>query len=402
MNLLNLDYQKPVTCLLIIFCVGLYLTCNVGYAQPNQESDVVQKYEESIREWKDVCLKLRKLGFRFQTCEEYEVDSIRQEYKSLVEQGNQLFDQSLDLSCELIESGAGSPKTRGEVRRFVANLRNEYFTLGHYDKAYRLGMVLLDRENDSSQNLFELARIAGYCNEFEVSAELFRLVKARQELQLSPSVQIFLEKQPGYTAAWNAEKAKRAEETAQGNLPQVLFKTEKGDVKVELFENDAPNSVAHFLDLVESGVYETTLFFDGLKNGNLSGGSPYNDGTNNLEQMIASEHEKSSRGHYRGTLSLAPAGKNGRFVGSVFIFCRVANPELNGVFTPIGRVIEGQDVIDSIENSMAVNDEGEVVPVEGFKGNLLNSVEVIRPSTKSSKVIRQSPVDDLGDSDKDN
>ena len=58
-----------------------------------------------------------------------------------------------------------------------------------------------------------------------------------------------------YKEAWAKEKAIRDAEAKADDLPRVLLKTNKGDIVIELFENQAPNTVANFISLVKKGFY---------------------------------------------------------------------------------------------------------------------------------------------------
>ncbi|MFM7845897.1 MAG: peptidylprolyl isomerase [Planctomycetota bacterium] len=131
-------------------------------------------------------------------------------------------------------------------------------------------------------------------------------------------------------------------------MPRVKIKTTKGDMVVELFENEAPETVGNFINLVESKFYNGLLFHRVLGNFMAQGGCPIGTGTGDPGYKIYCEWPKDNhRSHFRGTLSMAHAGKDTG--GSQFFLTFVPTSHLNGRHTVFGRVIEGLDVLAKIQ-----------------------------------------------------
>ena len=131
--------------------------------------------------------------------------------------------------------------------------------------------------------------------------------------------------------------------------------TEKGVMKVEFFENDAPNTVANFVKLAESGYYNGLAFHRVLPDFVIQGGCPFSKdgddrrvGTGGPGYKIDCELNGGNQYHDRGVLSMAHAGRNTG--GSQFFVCHSRNntSHLDGVHTCFGKVYEGLDVIDEI------------------------------------------------------
>jgi cyclophilin family peptidyl-prolyl cis-trans isomerase len=166
----------------------------------------------------------------------------------------------------------------------------------------------------------------------------------------------FLEACTDYPAYWKEEQALRAKEKQANDLPQVQFKTTKGDIIIELFENEAPNTVANFISLVEKKKYDHTRFHRVIPNFMAQGGDPntldddpQNDGQGGPGYSIACEcYGKNARRHFQGTLSMAHAGKDTG--GSQFFITHLPTPHLNPDpelqkgHTVFGRVVKGLDV----------------------------------------------------------
>jgi peptidyl-prolyl cis-trans isomerase B (cyclophilin B) len=127
-------------------------------------------------------------------------------------------------------------------------------------------------------------------------------------------------------------------------LTRVLMQTSKGDITLELYDDDAPIAVANFKKLIADGFYNGLSFHRVIPGFVIQGGCP--DGTGAGGPGYAINCEKQY--HDRGVLSMAHRGRNTG--GSQFFIChnRSNTKHLDGVHTCFGKVIEGIDVIDTI------------------------------------------------------
>jgi len=171
----------------------------------------------------------------------------------------------------------------------------------------------------------------------------------------------------------SAEADRRAAEKAADDLPRVKLATSAGDVVVELFENEAPNTVANFISLVEKGFYDGTPFHRVISGFMAQGGDPTGTGTSGPGYAIACETEAAgARKHFLGTLSMAHAGKNTG--GSQFFLTFRPTDHLDGKHTVFGRVIEGFEVLPQL---MRTQDErGQAV--SGVTPDTIVKAEVVR------------------------
>ena len=129
----------------------------------------------------------------------------------------------------------------------------------------------------------------------------------------------------------------------------MLIKTNKGDIEVELFENEAPNTVANFITLVEKGFYNGLTFHRVLPAFMAQGGDPKGDGTGGPGYSIPDEcNRPNHRLHFRGSLSMAKAARPDSG-GSQFFITFVPTSHLDGKHTVFGRVIKGFDVLAKIQ-----------------------------------------------------
>lgn len=148
----------------------------------------------------------------------------------------------------------------------------------------------------------------------------------------------------------DAEMAKRAAEAEADDLPRVRIETSKGTLVVELFENEAPNTVANFISLVEKHFYDGTVFHRVIPQFMAQGGDPTGTGRGGPDYAIACECDlPGARKHFLGTLSMAHAGRNTG--GSQFFLTFRPTEHLDGKHTVFGRVIEGLDVLPKIQRT---------------------------------------------------
>jgi peptidyl-prolyl cis-trans isomerase B (cyclophilin B) len=116
-------------------------------------------------------------------------------------------------------------------------------------------------------------------------------------------------------------------------MPQAIMETNKGVITLELFDKDAPNTVANFTKLAKSGFYDGLSFHRVIPNFMIQGGCPTGNGTGGPGWKIKCEINQQK--HTPGTLSMAHAGKDTG--GSQFFITHTDTAWLDGVHTVFGR-----------------------------------------------------------------
>lgn len=257
---------------------------------------------------------------------------------------------------ELVEPAWIANPQQEEVIAWMLFLMQCALDEDQYEVAYDLARELMGKlVHQQEPILYEMTGIAAYMvGQFPVAEHCFKAAAAAHEEYgddedslFSEDAQALAEMLPYYRVAWAEETAARRKDTAADNLPQVLLKTTKGDVVVELFEDQAPNTVANFISLVEKGFYDKNDFHTVIDGFMAQTGSPDPEGTGTPGYTIADECGKpGARRHYRGSLSMAHLGPD--TAGSQFFICLVPIPHLDGKYTVFGRVIQGMDVISAL------------------------------------------------------
>ena len=139
----------------------------------------------------------------------------------------------------------------------------------------------------------------------------------------------------------------------------MILKLKDGDVKIELFEDVAPNHVKRIKELADSGKYDNVVFhrvIDGFmaQTGDVEFGNSSSDnfdirraGTGNSD-LPDLKQEFSSVPHERGTLSMARTS-DPNSANSQFFICFVPTPFLDRQYTVFGKVVEGMEFVDKIK-----------------------------------------------------
>lgn len=185
---------------------------------------------------------------------------------------------------------------------------------------------------------------------------------------LKPQIEADKQTRQQYVDLWAKEVAVRDAEQTANDLPMVIFSTAKGPIVIELFENEAPNTVANFIKLAEQGFYNGTKFHRVIANFMAQGGDPNSKpdasagavaGIGGPGYTIPDEYiGPNVRYHFAGSLSMANTGAPNSG-GSQFFITHQPTPPLNGKHTVFGRVVDGLPVARSLQ----IDDELKTVVV---------------------------------------
>jgi peptidyl-prolyl cis-trans isomerase B (cyclophilin B) len=138
-------------------------------------------------------------------------------------------------------------------------------------------------------------------------------------------------------------------------MSKARINTSKGSMELELYDDDAPNTVANFIKLSKEGYYSGLAFHRVIPDFVIQGGCPYSVdmtdsrvGTGGPGYKIPCELDGEKQFHDRGVLSMAHSGRNTG--GSQFFVChnRSNTKHLDRNHTCFGKVYEGLDVLDQI------------------------------------------------------
>tara|TARA_B100001564_G_C20422535_1_gene570757 strand:+ start:269 stop:697 length:429 start_codon:yes stop_codon:yes gene_type:complete len=128
----------------------------------------------------------------------------------------------------------------------------------------------------------------------------------------------------------------------------AIITTDKGSLKVEFYENDAPNTVANFVNLAKKGFYEELTFHRVIPEFVVQGGCPQGTGVGGPGYEIDCELNGENQYHDKGVLSMAHAGRNTGGSQFFIVLSRAQTAHLDGNHTCFGKVVDGIDTIDDL------------------------------------------------------
>ncbi len=137
----------------------------------------------------------------------------------------------------------------------------------------------------------------------------------------------------------------------------VIVMEKGGEIRIELFPEDAPKTVESVIALSKKGFYNGLTFHRVVKGFVAQGGDPKGDGTGGPGYTVKAEFNK--RKHVRGTVAMARAAHPDS-AGSQFFICFAPAPHLDGQYTIFGQVTQGMEVVDRIQ----VGDRMKTVRIE--------------------------------------
>jgi len=153
---------------------------------------------------------------------------------------------------------------------------------------------------------------------------------------------------------------------ADAGTIQATITTSKGDIKLQLFGEQAPLTVANFVNLAQRKFYDGLKFHRVIPDFMIQGGCPHGSGTGDPGYRFEDEFDADLKHDNPGVISMANSGPGTN--GSQFFITHVATPWLDGKHSIFGKVLgeDDQAVVDSIEQSdtiTGISFEGDVAAV---------------------------------------
>lgn len=305
-------------------------------------AELPKDFDGLLAKWEETRKQMTDLRDRFDaTTDLTEKDRLRVEFTALLDGSGNLLDRLRDAALNGLSAENLDAKKLNTLLGILVNEAND----GQDDKV----LATADR-------LFELKVPAA---KFETASRLERLsIQGREIFE---------------------EILIRQREATADDLPRVRITTNRGAIELELFENEAPNTVANFITLAKSGFYNGTKFHRVIEGFMAQGGDPEGNGTGGPGYAIACEcNSAEARRHFTASISMANAGRD---TGGSQFFLTFSRSEsvrrLDGRHTVFGRVISGVDVLDQLTRTAESTGFGEQ-PIEGAQPDVIEKVEVIR------------------------
>ncbi len=349
-------------------------------APPAEPPATAEQFPQLVKEWEDLDARLNELTNRFlaaPTTEEKNV--IRGRYVKLVAESEKLLPKLRQATEAAFDAAPGKNQSATEyMLKFLAYESRAYQSgKRDYSVAYDLAKKLIDAQIDDPV-LFALAGAAAIEMDDYENAEAW-LTRAKEAKKLDARGLSLLQELPKRKEAWAKEQEIRQKEAEADDLPRVKLETTKGTVVVELFENEAPQTVGNFIHLVQKKYYDGLKFHRVIPGFMAQGGDPEGTGGGGPGYTIPDETGREDhRRHFRGSLSMAKtaAPDSG---GSQFFIAYQATTHLDGKHTVFGRVIEGMDVVAKFQETSMQPPPGAPIPaVKPPEPDKIVKAEVLR------------------------
>ena len=168
----------------------------------------------------------------------------------------------------------------------------------------------------------------------------------------------------------------------QKEMPAVgekiaVIKTDKGDIKVRLFPEEAPKAVENFVTHAENGYYDGLIFHRVIKDFMIQGGDPLGNGTGGSKKTIKGEFAQNgvenNLSHTRGVISMARSN-DPNSASSQFFIVQADSTYLDGQYAAFGKVTKGMDIVDKICKDTPVTDSNGTV--EKKNQPVINSIKI--------------------------
>ena len=337
------------------------------------------QYKAAIEKWKGSFKEVHKALRNFATCKREDAEKWRNAWHTAIAEGNRRRDAVADAAMVLARVGKGT-RDGAEASMISTKMIGFDAKTGRYTRAYKMCKEYYEMDPKNYTVIAQLALICLKTNRFDQAQELLDKLHAQKITGFDGQFRTL----KGLKANWK-EELKIREKEKGSNLPVVRITTSQGSIDVELFENQAPNTVANFIHLTRIGFYNGKKFHRTLPGFMAQGGCPNGTGSGDAGYSIKDEHHgKNIRKHFRGVISMANTGAPNSG-GSQFFLTFSPQPQLDGRHTAFGRIIKGEEVLDRFKiTHKQVTEQGEQKekPIDGLIHDKIIKVEVLSAPDK--------------------
>jgi cyclophilin family peptidyl-prolyl cis-trans isomerase len=312
------------------------------------------EFDRQFLQWKGILAELYQLRGEYREASYAKRVELDKQYRKLLDKADAML-PALRAAAEAAYLEA--PDSSSDPATFLVATVYEACLKRAYEGAFPPAKLLMDHGYDR-RFLIGWAGIAAFAvGQFDLAEKW--LQRAREENVLANYGRSWeelgvgaLRNCPFYKQAWKNEEATRAAEAKADRspetwLPRVLLRTNKGEIELELFEDDAPNSVTNFILLVEDGFYNGKPFY--AVQGQpctAAGGVVGPEGE--VRHLVLPEGDRPKRLHFRGSVTMPPSGDQRGAGTSQFYLLFFPQRSLNDKSTCIGRIVRGIDVLSRL------------------------------------------------------
>lgn len=314
-----------------------------------QEQALIDELRLRTAAWAEVIVQLQHAQMHYNNGPLATMNQYRDLFRELEPESRRLYEELLAHVVTMLEARPGGAPILWDfvVRTMEHRGRMDWYE-GLGKPALMLAQVLNEGELPKFPSVAARALICeGMFEEARPFLEKMMQVQEpdEQDIRLLVTLDVLQE-------SWQAEQERLANDP--DDLPLVELQTTRGRVLIELYEDQAPNTVANFVQLVEEGFYDGLAFYQVLDRLFAMTGDPFGDGTGDSGHKIPDESDHpDARSSLRGSLVMAKLAPTGSQTGETIP--DTASSQLmilllpitmdTGQYTVFGRVTEGMDAI---------------------------------------------------------
>ena len=371
--------------------MGLFTTANAQDAAAKQETslslqdasleEVLEQYNQATEKLRSSLKKVQAANTRFRNNSSDESETHRKAWEEAVASGKSNIESLRVTAMELFrrQEKPSDDVLELAVRNCLDDVQAE---------RYSVGLEVLKRANSIKPTVTSQAIMASVQlldNEFEAAKKFFDEHPEEREAMTDTEGRLYASIDE-LISQFKREKQLREAEAQDDDLPRVELTTTSGMIVLELFENEAPETVANFVHLVEQGYYDGVIFHNVRAEFVAQAGSFgvfQIDGAQRLlpkgvQYTIYDENKKpKARKHFRGSLSMANQNSPNT-ASSQFFLSLTPQPLLNDNHTVFGRVVEGLPVMADLTVNFKQGEKGKDEPIEDAIPSMILSAKVIR------------------------
>jgi cyclophilin family peptidyl-prolyl cis-trans isomerase len=347
-----------------------------------------QRYKELVAAMREQIRLITEANFRFY------LDGVDQSYdwKDQWEAGVDtiipLRTEFEDLATDLFINHANDPALPASLEETMFAVRNRLLKQDQDEKTIAVLKRLVEIKPDSDQLKFDLGLTLLKTNQFAQGNQLIDSIDPDKIEKLRGADSELLPLRRQLETVFEQEQKMLTDE-ADDDLPRVELVTTEGPIVVELFENQAPDTVGNFIHLVESGFYTDVVFHRVISGFMAQTGMIAKPGDYYAEKEVGYtiyDEIQGGRSHFYGYLSMAKTSQPDSGSSQFFITYK-PTVFLDGRHTVFGRVIQGMDSVGRLDPTFVLKTEEDKppkeIPVEGVIPDRILSAKVIRKRSHS-------------------
>lgn len=345
------------TCLIIAATV--LTTVSTGQELENNSPQRVQEmraeFDAAILELKEAIKAIKKTGHEFYENKSTVAHEYRSKWKAEAVVAQDAYKRVREASFALFFE---TDNPGNQVNEIVSMMNQDLIAQGQLAKCYLTTKKLLKIYPDNKDLYNLMGRVSILNNDFTFAQQYYETDKEQAEQLGVPEGALYGNSMDKLVTGYKRELALRDSDAKGDPLPKAIIKTNRGEIVIELFENQAPETVGNFVSLVQTGIYDGMIFHHVLRNLIADTGLMTMSRPQPVGYTIYDEHQRpDSRHHFRGSVAMVAKNNEPNSAAAEFRIMLVPGPNLDGKSTVFGRVISDMSILDNIQETFQVNEE---------------------------------------------